>query len=180
MTQIRELYFQWLCGIVDDQESELYQTLLKYLFDIPFQSPILMDDNRIDDGLNLRYHFGDDECIDMRAIASEIDIYDCSILEIMVALAIRMERDIMHDDEYGDRTTFWFWNMIENLGLIDCTDNNFDIYYVDSVIDRFLNRDYDYSGEGGLFTVFNPREDMRNVEIWYQAMWYLCDYAQNQ
>ena len=63
--------------------------------------------------------------------------------------------------------------MIVNLGLGSMDDVKFDKAYVVSVVRRFLNRDYDRNGRGGLFTVEHSRHDMRNVEIWYQANWYL-------
>lgn len=51
-------------------------------------------------------------------------------------------------------------------------NDNYDGDYVDFVITRFLNREYETNGKGGLFTVDKQR-DMRKVEIWCQLMWYL-------
>ena len=45
--------------------------------------------------------------------------------------------------------------------------------YAIDVIRRFLNRDYERDGKGGLFTIEHCRYDMRDIEIWYQANWYL-------
>ena len=45
--------------------------------------------------------------------------------------------------------------------------------YAKEVIFRFLHRQYKPNGEGGLFTLEHPKYDLRNEEIWYQAMWYL-------
>ena len=36
------------------------------------------------------------------------------------------------------------------------------------VLDRFMDRDYAPDGKGGLFTIRDPRFDMRSMEIWYQ------------
>jgi hypothetical protein len=44
---------------------------------------------------------------------------------------------------------------------------------VDYVLDRFLDRDYEPDGRGGLFRVKHTDEDLRFVEIWYQMNWYL-------
>ena len=82
----------------------------------------------------------------------------------------------MYDIDIGDRTSVWFWNMIDNLGLSDMSDAHFNQPYVDDVIFRFLNRDYLPNGQGGLFTINNCSEDLRNVEIWYQLCWYLNAY----
>jgi len=120
-----------------------------------------MDVNRVADGLNLRERLGFQSG------------NPCSIFEMMVALAVRCEEHIMTNDEIGDRTPRWFWGMIENLGLREMTDDIFDESVVDEIIERFLARDYSYNGRGGLFYVSEPRMDMRDVEIWYQMMWYL-------
>ena len=53
------------------------------------------------------------------------------------------------------------------------TDAKFDEDYANEVIGRFLNRQYERNGEGGLFTVEHCNRDLRTVEIWYQMCWYL-------
>lgn len=58
-----------------------------------------------------------------------------------------------------------------NLGSMD--DSKFDKAHAIDVIRRFLNRDYGRDGKGGLFTIEHCRYDMRDIEIWYQANWYL-------
>jgi hypothetical protein len=92
---------------------------------------------------------------------------------MMVALSVRCEETIMDDPRIGDRTGQWFWGMISSLGLGSMMDNQFDKEYVDSVIDRFLKREYEPNGKGGLFTIKRCRYDLRSVEIWYQMCWYL-------
>ena len=81
----------------------------------------------------------------------------------------------MTDDDYGDRTGMWFWNMITSLGLGTMNDARFDERYTNIVLDRFMKRQYSRNGEGGLFTIDGIKKDMRNIEIWYQMCWYL-DY----
>ena len=49
----------------------------------------------------------------------------------------------------------------------------FDAEFVDDVIARFLNREYEPDGKGGLFTIKNCNHDLRTVEIWRQLSWYL-------
>ena len=97
----------------------------------------------------------------------------CSVLEMMIALSIRCEESIMDDTEYGNRTGQWFWGMISSLGLSSMTDDMFDKQYATNVINKFLNREYEPNGKGGLFTIRNCKDDLRNVEIWYQLCWYL-------
>ena len=92
---------------------------------------------------------------------------------MMVALAMHCELHIMDNPEIGDRTANWFWGMIRSLGLSPYDDNHFNYQDVENVVDRFLNRDYEPTGKGGLFTVTSRPEDLRSVEIWYQMCWYL-------
>ena len=79
----------------------------------------------------------------------------------------------MYDPDLGDRTGQWFWNMIVSLGLGTMTDANYDSNYVDDILQRFMQRKYKRTGEGGLFTVPNTRQDLRDIEIWSQLTAYL-------
>lgn len=169
-------YFEWMCELVRDTRYTRrlsYKKLLKYLHDRDFEFIIEMDSNRAEDGTDLRYRFAYDYKRSGPSTIGYLDDGPCSVLEMMVALAIRCEEHIMDDPEMGNRTGHWFWIMIENLGLRSMSDNNFDERYVEKVIDRFLNREYNENGEGGLFTVRNCGLDLRTVEIWYQMCWYL-------
>lgn len=170
-------YFEWIYRIVcDDRFAEdiSFRKLLMRLHDIEFAYTIRRDENRAADGINLRHRF---------AVRSKwSDVYKeveltlngpCSVLEMMVALSIRCEENIMDNTAYGDRTGQWFWGMVNNLGLGDMDDKVYDKRQVDDIIVRFLNREYDRDGKGGLFRVKRIRSDMRKAEIWHQMCWYL-------
>jgi hypothetical protein len=141
-----------------------------HLHSVEFIFSIPMDVNRAKDGEDLRYRFGLDK--GWTDIPLELQ-GPCSVLEMMVALSVRCEETIMDDPRIGDRTGQWFWGMISSLGLGSMMDNQFDKEYVDSVIHRFLKREYEPNGKGGLFTVKRCRYDLRSFEIWYQMCWYL-------
>ena len=79
----------------------------------------------------------------------------------------------MDDPGVGDRTGQWFWGMIVNLGLGSMTDGRYDRRFVEGVLNRFLNREYEPDGRGGLFRIKHCNRDLRTVEIWYQLCWYL-------
>lgn len=174
-------YFDWLCSLINDSQlsNKPYFKLLLYLYDTEFVYVLPMDGNRYEDGINLRYRFGNENYIEGPVIASCLDDKPCSILEMMVALADRCETHIMFNPENGKMPGRWFWKMISNLGLEDMYDDNFDGEYVNSVIWRFLNREYDSDGVGGLVYLPNSRYDLRSMEIWYQMMHYLSDYVRN-
>lgn len=169
-TELNNEYFDWMCQIVHERYS---RKLLRRLHEIDFDYIIPMDGNRAEDGVELRYRFGYGHSYDQTMIANYLDDRPCSVLEMMVALAIRCEEDIMSNDDIGDQTHIWFWRMIESLGLDEETDKHFDKRRVDHVIDRFLKREYSRNGRGGLFTIQNCRKDMRTTEIWYQMCWYM-------
>lgn len=175
-TELKTRYFDWMCRLVCNNtysKKLSYKKLMRSLDSIDFTYILEMDDNRAEDGIDLRYRFGYEFEYDDAMIASYLDDHPCSVLEMMIALALRCEETIMHNPDFGDRLGQWFWTMIVNLGLGPMTDDRFDRKYVDDVIQRFLNREYEYNGKGGLFTVKHPSRDMRSVEIWYQMCWYL-------
>ena len=151
-------YFEWMYRLVcKDAKGLSYRKLLCKLFDTPFNYTIAMDGNRAEDGVDLRYRFG----------------YECGFDNSAVADCLDDKEHIMDNPDIGDRTGKWFLDMIVNLGLEKMTDDHFDKRYVERILHRFLNREYGRNGDGGLFTVHHSRIDMRSVEIWYQAMWYL-------
>lgn len=171
--KITNEYFEWMYGIVcGEKRFNRYscRKLLIFLHNTEFVYSIPMDSNRAKDGVNLRIRFADD--YDYENILAYLNT-PCSVLEMMIALCIRCEEQIMDDPDVGNRTGQWFWTMIDNLGLISMTDDRFDKRFVQRKIDIFLNRKYDADGKGGLFTVEDCNYDLRTVEIWYQMCWYL-------
>ena len=172
---INRRYFLWIYHRVFDETSshKSYYQLIRFLYDKPFRYNIPMDANREEDGFNLRYRFADEEDIDKRIVASEIDFRPCSVLEMMTALAIRCEEQIMSEPNKPDRTGTWFQVMIHNLGVDIMDDENFDPDITDAVVERFLDGKYSRNGKGGLFYVPGIDIDMRRAEIWYQMNWYM-------
>ena len=169
--RIKNEYFEWLVDLVSSNRYSKYisyRKLLMELHSIEFIFSVPNDINRAKDGIYLRYRFSIDRDDD---ISDYLD-GPCSVLEMMVALAIRCEEDIMDDPRVGNRTGQWFWGMIVNLGLGSMTDENYDKKVVDDILRRFLDRKYAPDGKGGLFTV-DCGKDLRKVEIWYQMCWYL-------
>ena len=169
---VRNEYFRWLYKFVcGDRYAKgiSFRKLLRHLHETEFTWLIPMDENRACDGIDLRYRFAYE--YSSPATAESYLDGPCSILEMMVALAIRCE-DFMDDPQIGDRTGQWFWGMINSLGLGSMVDDRYDEEYVDDVIERFLNREYAPNGKGGLFTVRRCTRDLRDVEIWYQMTWY--------
>ena len=79
----------------------------------------------------------------------------------------------MYDYDLGDRTSVWFWKMIENLGLSGMYDPYFDALQAGHIMYIFMNRQYEKDGTGGLFKIHDDAKDMREIDIWYQMHFYL-------
>ena len=159
-----EKYFNWLVSKVYNKKyfSKSYNNLFKKLFLKEFIVIIPLDSNRVSDGLNLREEFG---------IAID---KPCSILEVLIALAERGERQTMADASVGDRVGQWFWEMIGNLGLGRMSDDNYDEDYTDDICRRFNYRDYASDGRGCAFR--SPSHgDLSEYELWYQMNFHFSD-----
>ena len=174
---IEREYFDWMCELVCKDRYTRYNSyirLLEYLHSVEFVSTKRINDtDRAGDGVSLRHRF---------ALSHEEYRYDyirdvldgpCSVLEMMIALSIRCEEGIMDDPRFGNRTGQWFWKMVVNLGLGSMTDDRFDRQVAEDVIVRFLNREYDRDGHGGLFSVRGCDYDFREMEIWNQLCCFL-------
>lgn len=175
---VKETYFLYLYDFIEppDLGTPLPDNLTwykqsRYLHHRIFRPAMPMDENRAEDGKSLRYRFVLDH--------PEFEPYrkylagPCSMLEMMAALAIRIEETIMDDPRYGNRTFQWYRKMIKSLGLGGNTDKYYDEDRVIEACDIFMRRDYAADGEGGLFKLKRPPADLRDVEIWVQANWYI-------
>lgn len=168
---LENLYFNWLSAKVMRVEnpapSNTYWNLLRVLHNTEFAWTVVGDGNRAADGLELRTEF---------LIAGDIPDHPewrampCSLLEMLVAFSRRAE---FMDGAPADE---WFWGFIDNLGLKEYTDA---VPVVDGEVEEVLYslvwRQYEYTGDGGLFPLAEPPEDQTKTEIWYQFCEYLID-----
>ena len=176
--KLTDKYFEWLVDIVArDRFSEQtsYTKLFTHLHNTAFVYSLTLDRNRALDGRDLRYRFSRRFGCDESALDDLPCI--CSVFEMMVALSIRCEEYIMDDPAYGDRTSQWFWRMISSLGLAGEYNSRYDENHVNQILHRFLDREYDADGTGGLFYIKDCRTDLRRIEIWDQLTIYLSTIA---
>lgn len=171
---IRKEYFEWLCGLVQiDEPDHSYWLLARTLHGTEFYSILPMDVNREEDGKHLRSVFLDN--------TGYVNVLEgpCSVLELLIGVAIRMN-DVLTGDEFGDISGY-FWELIENLGLDFLDDDTFfeenPSTFVKSVLFCFIKRKYKRDGEGGIFPQKGPKRDQKDVEIWYQMHEYLKNRA---
>lgn len=173
----RAEYIHWMrrmmtAGTVNEG---IYNALFDTLSHTPFYWIVPMDENRYNDGINLRSLFAYEKNLDPEMIFEMLSDQPCSILEMMVALTIRIN-DIMDDIEQGDRLKSWFWGMIDSLGLYGMTDERYSPIFVEAVLKKFLNREYGNDGRGNLFPNFKDFDSYTKIQIWDQAMYYLNQY----
>lgn len=164
-------YLDWLAMIAmpDGEMRYRYAKVLYVLDQIEFTwlDSVPFDKNRCKDGEQLRVIFEDETEL-------PCDKYGpCSVLEMMVALAARCEGQLMYDPDEGDRTSIWFWEMFENLGLDSYGDSEFDESEVRRIVMNFLNREYYPDGYLGPFYVAECKKDLRKVDLWYQLNLYM-------
>lgn len=176
MTQreISDKYLDWMINLVCEGRyagPNSYRKLLTYLHGTEFIYYLPRDGDRATDGVDLRYRFA--YCNPEIPNAERYITGPCSVLEMMIALAIRCEEQIMVDPKIGDRTGQWFWKMIASLGLGGMIDSRFNRFYAEEVVYKFLNREYEPDGRGGLFRIRNCGCDLREIEIWNQLSYFL-------
>lgn len=175
--EVRQSYFEWLCDKVRaNSEEDSYYILMKDLHNRQFIPIIDNDANRAYDGMELRERF----------VATELQYEDawkmdmaaeCTVLELLVALAMEMDYQLCTDDH--DYAYKYFWEMLSNLGLSRFKDSTYAerrpsaMFQIDAILDDFLIRDYEPDGTGNIFPLKYPTEDQRGVEMWYQMQAYL-------
>lgn len=160
-------YLYWLRDLVyTNVQNGEYNLLFKLLFRTDFVWSVPNDDNRIQDGFNLRSEYlgyGSEYLIDM----------DVSVLEVLIGISIHMV-DMIYD---GDENILdeCFWILIQNLHLNEYDDDNYNSYEVNNILTIWMERSYSKSGKGGLFPLSKPLKNQRRVEIWYQMSQYLLE-----
>ena len=155
--EVEEAYFDWLCHLMRAENEDI--PLLMHLYHRNFEYPFANDMNRAQDGIDLRGRFLFEEHCESPLREG----VPCSILEMLVALAVRCDREITGVTG-EDRPQNIFWMMIDNLGLKRAEN----WYEVDMILDIWMRRKYQKDGKGGLFPLKKSSADQRKVEIWYQ------------
>jgi len=167
---IESAYFNWLCAKVQHIEnptpSLTYWNLLRELHSTEFVWLISGDDNRANDGLDLRLEFSREA---FTRIDPDWSHLGCSVLEMLIAFSRRAQ----FETDLSSRE--WFWIFIENLGLKEFNDAQIRPFTITDIINQFIFRAYEFDGQGGLFPLRNPRHDQRKVELWYQFAEYLIE-----
>lgn len=172
---LHEQYYEWLLfKVTDPKEPRTHDKLFRELASAPFKATVGRDDNWFEHCEYMREDYYEEAEFEGAEYVKEDG--EITLLEVMVNLCIKAEGIMQGFD--GVDCERWFNDMLENSGLIFYTDYRFSKTGVWSKINRILDREYNRDGGGGLFCipVLDPSHDLRDVELWYQLMWYI-DYV---
>lgn len=171
---LENLYFNWLSAKVlrskNTAPSSTFETLFKTLHSLEFVWLLPGDDNRAEDGKELRREF---------LIMGDIPDHEewrtqvpCSVFEMFIAFAKRAEKNTN-----GTSAKAWFWEFLYNLNLSKANDaSGIEPDEIADVVEMFMWRQYRYDGDGGLFPLQDSLRDQTETEIWDQ----FCDYLVDQ
>lgn len=167
--ELKASYFDWLVDLVRMQENLI---MMRTLHSIEFYALIDLDNNRGEDGKQLREVFAEKH--------PEFGNYEalngpCTMLEMMIALCIRME-------EIARKTTFqkllchFFTEICTNLGIFNCKNPD----EISEKVHCFLEKK-PLKGRFVSFFWHNvsflkskmTQEYLEKTEIWYQMQAYL-------
>jgi hypothetical protein len=164
MTNQIDDYFDWLVSQVRIPNDNRYNDLFERMYNLEFVWTVPNDDNRVQDGLDLRTEF-------LNGSRGRIDLEGVSFFEVMIALSRRLAFTASGD------ARVWAWKLIKNLRLNKMSDplTHERANRVNDILDGVIWRTYSYNGDGGFFPLENPAEDQTKVEIWYQLNAYVIE-----
>jgi len=178
-TPVDDRYFEWLysqVGAVRNRNpARSYWDICRKLHSTEFVWLVPNDDNRVEEGKDLRHQFVSEQGSDgVDPIWMDLG---CSTFEMLIALA-RRACDLTYTAEREVPTGEWFHIFLKNLGFEKVTDDKYSEVTerrLESVLDRFIYRNYRVNGRGGLFPLRRPDTDQTKVELWYQLNAYVIE-----
>jgi hypothetical protein len=165
--RIEDYYFEWLTSQIHIGNSNTYNDLFQRMHELEFVWFVPNDDNRVQDGLDLRAEF-------LRGRHNNRFEWGVSVLEILIALSRRTAFTA------GGTPEMWAWHLIENLGLKKASDplTRSKAARVDDTLQALIWRTYERDGQGGFFPLRDSHEDQTKVEIWYQMNAYVNEIVE--
>lgn len=174
---MNDKYLDFLYSLVKKKSTKYtYRKLFDQLFETDFYWDLELDANRATDGIAIRSIFADKHPAAVGTVGfDEINKCGCSVLEMLLGLANRMNGDVNFNTDNLKKISANFWILLNNLGIGDSDDIVYDRDKVYEVLNTLLNREYDEDGTGGLFPLKNAEKDQKKVEIWYQMQSFLIE-----
>src|SRR4029077_5304027 len=145
--QVEQRYFEWLISQIDIRGTRTFYELFEMLFIIEFVWTVPHDDNRLQDGLDLRTEFLNGQKIHWDKGAT--------VLERLIALSRRLAFTA------GGRAEDWAWQLLANLRLTKMTDplTENKARKVTNILETLIWRQYREDGLGGFFPLNWPDKD---------------------
>lgn len=173
MEELWDDYLQFLIWRCQIQPFVRFGRLFEILHHIDFEWELDRDENRESDGVDLRDEYkipdGFDEEIEEAFYAQR-----CSVLEMLIALAIRIDDEFIGDPA-EEHPEIFFMEMIRNLGLDKFSGNCYREYDVIKIINRWMRREFERNGRGSPFPVQHDPRNQRDLEIWDQVNSYISE-----
>lgn len=169
MEELWDDYLKYLIRRYGLKREKRYYDLFKILHDIEFVWILDRDENREADGRDVRYDYdipkGCEKYLD------EFIERPVSVLEVLLAIADRIEREYIGDPA-DERPDIFFMEMIKNLGLTGLIVNNGE-EVIEDIVNRWMRRMFLPDGYGSPFPVRYDRRDQRKLEIFDQVLSYI-------
>ena len=195
--KVKDSYFNYLMSLISSDEvnaAQEYYNLCLLFFETPFTVLNPMDENRSCDGADLRERWLDnigvkDERIKLE-YANDIALMPVSFLEVLVALSVRVDKDILAMPDKPFMASEFFWDMVNNLVKYGTfgnkyhkasdilTDEQWCVFVEDNMkaaIKKVLTRTYHEDGKGGLFPMNKPKTNQRKMDMWANCMQYVSE-----
>src|SRR4051812_39835908 len=164
MTRLDDEYFEWLISQITLPRNKTCYEMLGQMHSFAFQWTVPNDDNRVQDGLDLRYeYFGDS------STHGSLHPDTASFLEVLIGLSRRVAFSA------GGEPQWWAWKLIKNLNLHKMCDPllNGKASKIDQILNTVVWRTYSPDGTGGFFPLHDSVEDLTKQELWYQLNAYV-------
>lgn len=158
-------YFEWLCGqVATPAGAGSYEDVMLLMFDMSFIWLVPNDENRVADGLEVRLLFNAD-----KGYKEDIRGVPVCFLEVLIGLSRRFA--FLVDRHPADCA----WDLMKNLKLGGFHDplRPKEVRKVTDILETATWRRYGRDGSGGFFPLTRPKNDQREVEIWYQMTAYI-------
>ena len=190
--KVKKSYFNYLLSTISDHDHDAekeYTKLCTLLFNTPYVVLNPMDANRVSDVTVLRDSWLNsirikDEQLRLE-YAKDIEATGTSILEVLIALVLKINNQVLADPDRPELPANLFWNLIDNIVAYGSfgskytkasevlTDDIWCDFASDTMIaclNRINTRTYHPDGVGGLFPLRNPKINQRKEELWTCCM----------
>lgn len=152
---MRQEYLEWLSESVGCKKN-----IAAILHSVDYYYSIPMDGNRYEDGIELRYKFGESNGYS-HAECSDLDDRPCSVLEMMVAFSLRLSSSVFDNDDSDRAAHFIFENML---------------WYIRQNLRVSKIRIYDtMDGKQYWFPLKHATKNPNEIEVWYQGHEFLLE-----